>query len=238
MTHTTKILTNVKITYMGVDHEQYFPGAGVAQTPFTHVWVGQGDSPAGALDDALDTYHDEDFVSQRLSDDMTRMVRADAEGRRLLALRTTDPEIDGWYGNDGNGDEVCPLHCYVALYATIEDRAMVVRLDNGNRGEGGDWERWGRVVVYTDRESADEDQSIDGSTWEIPGDLEVAYTILTDRPTLVAELTAEGYDLDLSGYEPPTEHDMARWTEVANAENDGAHNGTVDAIIRKYRDME
>lgn len=47
---------------------------------------------------------------------------------------------------------------------------------------------------------ADHDQTIDGSTWESDGS-DFAYTILCDRPNLVAELREEGYKLDLSEYE-------------------------------------
>lgn len=48
---------------------------------------------------------------------------------------------------------------------------------------------------------ADNDQCIDGSSWETASDMPgFAYTILTDRPSLVEELRAEGYSLDLSEY--------------------------------------
>lgn len=37
----------------GYDHAQYFPGAGTAFTRWTDVYLGAGDSPAEALEDAL-----------------------------------------------------------------------------------------------------------------------------------------------------------------------------------------
>ena len=40
----------------GVDHAQYFPGAGVAFTKFTHCVTGAGCSAKAAGDDALDQF--------------------------------------------------------------------------------------------------------------------------------------------------------------------------------------
>ena len=50
-------------------------------------------------------------------------------------------------------------------------------------------------------EWADSDQTIDGSSWETARDMPgFAYTIICNRPGLVAELEAEGYRLNLSQY--------------------------------------
>ena len=38
----------------GIDHEQYFPGCGVAFTRYTDAATGIGDSPREAAEDALD----------------------------------------------------------------------------------------------------------------------------------------------------------------------------------------
>lgn len=59
------------------------------------------------------------------------------------------------------------------------------------------------VSVYTsDRESARQDQTIDGARWEIPPDLDVAYAILPDRPGLVEHLQSEGYEPVTTFYFP------------------------------------
>jgi hypothetical protein len=51
---------------------------------------------------------------------------------------------------------------------------------------------------------AKDDQTIAGSRWECAGDMpELAYAMPCDHAGLVAELEAEGYDLDLSEYCPP-----------------------------------
>lgn len=47
---------------------------------------------------------------------------------------------------------------------------------------------------------ADGDQSIDGSSWESTDNGDMVYTVLTDRPGLADELSAEGYRLDLTEY--------------------------------------
>lgn len=70
----------------------------------------------------------------------------------------------------------------------------------------------GMVTVYCDSQAqARLDQAIDGSRWECPRDMDVAYASVTDRPTLVEELKAEGYEVDDSEYSQPDAADMARW---------------------------
>jgi len=50
------------------------------------------------------------------------------------------------------------------------------------------------------------DQSIGGSHWETPRDMpRLAYAMPSDDPTLIDDLRAEGYKLDLSEYAPPGE---------------------------------
>lgn len=46
-----------------------------------------------------------------------------------------------------------------------------------------------------------EHQSIDGTRWEADGDF--GYAMIEDRPGLVADLKAEGYEVDESEYSPP-----------------------------------
>lgn len=47
-------VADYKITFYGVDHEQFFPGHGVAFTHFTDCATGIGACNAEALDDALE----------------------------------------------------------------------------------------------------------------------------------------------------------------------------------------
>ena len=59
------------------------------------------------------------------------------------------------------------------------------------------------VSVYCDdKEAAKFDQSIMGSMWEAPSDMDIAYAIIDDEPDLVKKLEAEGYDVDDDEYCP------------------------------------
>lgn len=74
---------------------------------------------------------------------------------------------------------------------------MKIKLDNLD-GEDG-------MVTITcdDRQAAIDDQSIEGSLWEAPSDMNVAYAVVCDRPSLTADLEKEGYELDVDEYSPP-----------------------------------
>lgn len=47
------------------------------------------------------------------------------------------------------------------------------------------------------------DQSIAGSLWECPSDMDIAYAMPCDHPGLLEELKAEGYDINDDDYSPP-----------------------------------
>lgn len=50
----TKSILEYEVVDHGVDYPSYFQGCGVSFTPFDVCYTGIGDSPAEALDDALD----------------------------------------------------------------------------------------------------------------------------------------------------------------------------------------
>lgn len=80
----------------------------------------------------------------------------------------------------------------------------------------------GMVTVYCeDQERAREDQSIEGSHWECPRDMSVAYATIMDRPGLVADLEKAGYEVDDSDYSKPDEADLAYWHACNVAANAG-----------------
>jgi len=58
------------------------------------------------------------------------------------------------------------------------------------------------LVTTRDREGAKHDQSIMGSAWEAPHDMDCAYACVPDREGLVQALEAEGYDVEHSQYYP------------------------------------
>jgi hypothetical protein len=80
---------------------------------------------------------------------------------------------------------------------------MKIALDNLDHDDG-------MVTVYcSNQKAAIEDQTIDGCRWEAPGDLDVAYAVLCDRPGLITELRAEGYEVDITDYVEPDGHESA-----------------------------
>jgi hypothetical protein len=51
----------------GVDHEQYFPGCGVALTEFTDCATGTGESAHDALEDALESLAQGDWNTSKIN---------------------------------------------------------------------------------------------------------------------------------------------------------------------------
>ena len=50
------------------------------------------------------------------------------------------------------------------------------------------------VIVYADPAEAEDDQTIDGCSWETPSDMDVGYAVLLDYDgTLADRLRADGY---------------------------------------------
>ena len=77
---------------------------------------------------------------------------------------------------------------------------MKIKLDNLDHTDG-------MVTVYcADRQAALDDQTIEGSLWEAPSDLNVAYAIITDRPGLITVLRSDGYEVDICDYVEPDGH--------------------------------
>jgi hypothetical protein len=76
---------------------------------------------------------------------------------------------------------------------------MKIKLDNMDRDD------WTVLITCENQKDAKDDQSVAGAAWEAPGDMDIAYTIAGDHPTLLTELEAEGYDVDSSEYSPPEE---------------------------------
>jgi len=118
-----------------------------------------------------------------------------------------NPEVDGdpqwtvvahdcyWEGPPMQCD-----HCNGEIESAYGDPdAMKIKLDNLDRDDDS------VLVTCEDKEAARDDQSIEGSHWECPRDMEGAYAVISDRPGLVEALEKEGYDVDASNYCPPDE---------------------------------
>jgi hypothetical protein len=89
----------------GVDHEQYFPGRGVAGSEWTGVVVGVGDSANEAGDDALE------YLAQAEDVDGVPPV-LENEAKELSAKM--DAHSECMHSEDK--EEACPMHHYVAIY--------------------------------------------------------------------------------------------------------------------------
>lgn len=74
---------------------------------------------------------------------------------------------------------------------------MKITLDNMDHDDG-------MVTVYChDQAAAEDDQTIDGASWECPSDMDCAYAFVMDRADLVADLEKEGYEVDQTEYCAP-----------------------------------
>lgn len=96
--------TDYKITFHGIDNEQYFPGAGVSFTKWTECATGLGNCNAEALNDALDLLAQNDWDADTLE---REMVSRSFDGRPLR------DEPDDSLGPD--------FHYYVTVYVTDKE---------------------------------------------------------------------------------------------------------------------
>lgn len=131
---------------------------------------------------------------------------------------------------DDNATEALPEYVYVdtcdlQYFAECECGCMTFDVhvrssDEYSDDEGNTHSKWapGRYnTVYLEVHTPDyrraeawanRHQTADGSYWETAPDLDgLVYNIVYDRPTLIAELEAEGYTLDLSEYSPDSDNE-------------------------------
>lgn len=74
---------------------------------------------------------------------------------------------------------------------------MWISLDNLGRTDGN------VLIICEDQDVKELQQSVGGSNWEAPNDMNIAYAVVTDAPGLVKDLESEGYQLDTSEYWQP-----------------------------------
>lgn len=96
---------------------------------------------------------------------------------------------------------------------TLTEEPLKIKLSTNDDDNGS------VLVICDDKEAAKDDQSIDGSSWECPSDMDEAYTVLQDRQTLLADLEKEGYDVDSSEYSAPDEEDCRFWYAKVEYDN-------------------
>ncbi len=123
---------------------------------------------------------------------------------------------------DGNGNEIRDEDAEIPeeqpslwVRVKVEPEPMQIKLHASDSDDG-------FVLVTCDGgDAAREDQSIDGARWECDG-ADFASTSLLNRPSLVDDLKAEGYDVDDSEYSPPDQADLDRWRERQLADESDA----------------
>jgi len=105
--------------------------------------------------------------------------------------------LDELVSMDPDGHDIRKLFWHL-----VEKAPFRIRLDNLD-------DREGCVMVWADSKIlAVHDQSIGGSMWEAPDDMDGAYAMPLDHPDLLAELKKEGYEINEDEYSQP---DPAEW---------------------------
>ena len=102
----------------GIDNSQYFPGCGVAFTPYSNVVTGCGDNPAEAIEDCLNQigqcgFDAESLFAQILTD----------EGWVSSAHIPTEPSASEDCDPDDAQDYGCEVYYYVSLRWNPADSA-------------------------------------------------------------------------------------------------------------------
>lgn len=141
----------------------------------------------------------EDMLSDLCSDDPQRVASA---YESIGGYHGFD-NLDG-YPSEWNEDE---------MRAWPERGKMRISLDWSDDDDG-------MINVTADcQDAARDDQSIEGSHWECPGDMDIGYASIMARPGLLADLEKE-YEVDSSMYGcDADEEDYARWSAKLALEN-------------------
>lgn len=124
-------------------------------------------------------------VRQSLGSSVERMTDRNVNG---MLLGTIFDEVTAM---DPGGHDMRKL-----LHNLISEAPFKISMDN--------LDHHGAVMIYCNSQIlATHDQSIAGSMWECPGDMDVAYAMPCDHPGLLEELKSEGYVINEDNYSPP-----------------------------------
>ena len=127
-----KPITDYKITDHGVEHSQYFQGAGVAFTKWEECFTGIGNSPAEALEDALeqvaqgdewaiDSLPDgwDEGLLNLVKDRVTEVIESQCDCEECKVVSDAGKVSEEKTINcthDCECYEMSELHCFVTLY--------------------------------------------------------------------------------------------------------------------------
>ena len=116
-------IAEFKFRYLGLEHEQYFTGFGVANTEFDQSFVGIGDSQREAAEDAVEMAAQfmtiSESVGKALDAEISKMSDFDEVGAEIAEFsESVEP------GEDEPVDEdVVELHVYVGLLVKTKPRS-------------------------------------------------------------------------------------------------------------------
>jgi len=101
-----KQIEEFEVQYLGIDHPQYFQGVGTAFTDWDQVMCGIGDTPAEALDDALEQMATEGIdVSEIEKEEMPYAKRMKVSASEELRIDLSNEISPRDYGCDEFDEE-------------------------------------------------------------------------------------------------------------------------------------
>jgi hypothetical protein len=92
------IPTKHNIIDQGVEHPDYFQGAGVYGTEFSDIYTGIGDSAYEALEDALDNAAENGWKIEDIKNDLSKVidVPADSDSQHYVSILLKSEDLGGW----------------------------------------------------------------------------------------------------------------------------------------------
>lgn len=103
-------LIDYEVIDHGVDHEQYFPECGVANTKFNEVFTGIGDSPYDAGQDAM----------EQMFESIEETIDEDTEKFRLLEDELSKLSKDSLIPEGEGEDKSEGMHHYVSIRVKVK----------------------------------------------------------------------------------------------------------------------
>lgn len=103
-----RTMKRYQIEDCGIDHAQYFPGRGVAYTDWSAAYVGAGNTPHEAAEDAIEQASSE-WDTARVRNTLRKRI----DSRQLHA---DDCPASRRYGAECTCAGYVELYCYAALY--------------------------------------------------------------------------------------------------------------------------